>query len=77
MTQVGQVRVQRFDSLTGMRALAALAVAIHHGSAFWPTIPVFVVIGRYGYIGVDFFSSASQASLCSGHGVAGRMHETF
>ena len=55
MSDVEPVRNQRFNSLTGMRALAALAVAIHHGTAFWPTIPVFVVIGRYGYIGVDFF----------------------
>jgi peptidoglycan/LPS O-acetylase OafA/YrhL len=59
MAQVEQVRVQRFDSLTGMRALAALAVAIHHGSAFWPTIPVFVVIGRYGY---SASTSSSEAA---------------
>ena len=45
----------RFDSLTGMRAFAALAVAIHHAIAFWPEFYIFEIIGKWGYLGVDFF----------------------
>jgi peptidoglycan/LPS O-acetylase OafA/YrhL len=48
-------RGTRFNSLTGMRSLAAVTVAVHHGTAVWPSISLFVVIGKYGYLGVDFF----------------------
>jgi len=46
---------QRFDSLTGMRALAAIAVAIHHSIAFWPHPDGVGFVGQWGYLGVDFF----------------------
>lgn len=46
---------QRFDSLTGMRALAAVSVAIHHTIGVFPSVLFFTAIGRWGYLGVDFF----------------------
>jgi peptidoglycan/LPS O-acetylase OafA/YrhL len=38
-----------------MRALAAVSVAICHSVGTWPHFVVYTVIGRFGYLGVDFF----------------------
>jgi|GEM_PF-2021003 len=46
----------RLHSLTGMRAIAAGLVALHHASAVWPqTTFVVAWVAKFGYLGVSFF----------------------
>jgi peptidoglycan/LPS O-acetylase OafA/YrhL len=64
MKQVDGVGKGRFDSLTGMRALAALSVAICHSVNAWPHVGAVTLIGRFGYLGVDFFFCLSGFVMC-------------
>lgn len=48
-------RPSRFDSLTGLRGLAAISVVVYHSLPAWPHYELTMQLAKYGYLAVSFF----------------------